>query len=222
MNNNYLLKFKHIPFARRIYRFVKQKNVKTPTWEESLIKYAEWSVKPLPEEYLSLIIDISRRFNKFSKIYPFDKILDIGCGTDKIGGMSYKELFGWDDSDNPNWRGIDPLKGRATDIGKAEDMYMYQNDSFDKIQISTTLDHFKDWKIALKECARVMKQEGEINIWFTNTEMKDNAHPVRVTWDELQSFVIKKLKMTYQAQIEPWNNSDKAMTVFFKIRHVKL
>ncbi len=78
------------------------------------------------------------------------RILDIGCGKNKIKGAI----------------GLDIHKTPATDVVCNLDKFPYpfQNNTFDKIYIIDVLEHLEDIKGAIEEVHRIAKPEAEVFI----------------------------------------------------------
>lgn len=91
------------------------------------------------------------------------KVLEIGCGVNRTTRSIIQESGG-------HWFGIDPRSSRrvnATHIGKAEEMPFFENEEFDIIIASQTMEHWENTEAlerGLKEMYRVLKPGGYLNV----------------------------------------------------------
>lgn len=102
----------------------------------------------------------SRMFADFCKYHGL--VLDVGCGPQSC--PAYFDLSA------AEFVGIDPLADCAsTEFLKIKALAEYlpfREQTFDHVLFSTTLDHFAEPLLALKEAARICRLDGEIDVWF--------------------------------------------------------
>lgn len=183
---------------------------KPPSWSVSQRKYVAWMNAPLPEDYRKVVSDLLRRFNEWAQLDNCDGlILDVGCGSDRIGAMTYGEFFGFDDSQSPNWVGIDPLLGRCTVQAIAENL-PFRDRAFEKVLVKTSLDHSRDFLTAFNEMIRVGM---ELDLWFSDIrDPSDHTHSFRVSLEAIQQFPFK-----VEFFKEPFRGSPVADTIFARV-----
>ena len=138
-------------------------NKKHKEWEEKQEHGLEDYESP-DKNYQDFIKLTSRMFGTFCQHHG--TVLDIGCGIAPQLNYFNKEIY-----KDVNFIGIDPL------IEKQNREYFFiqgvgeylpiRNNIIDQIIISTTLDHVVDPLPILKEAKRVLKRDGEINIWIS-------------------------------------------------------
>ena len=149
-------------------------NLEKPEWKiweqlqiNGLISYQED-----PENNLG--VGHRKDFIEFADFCSFHgSVLDVGVGPQKIPThMEFcfkKEVF---------FVGIDPIEGyqpRAFPYVKGLGEYLpFRNDLFDQVLLVTSIDHFIDPELSLKEAKRVIKNDGEICIWIGE---KDKLSP---------------------------------------------
>lgn len=106
-------------------------------------------------------------------IDPGMRVLDVGCGPGDITSH-IAELVG----EKGSVVGIDPSKERISlankrerarenlsfQVGSAEDLSRFENESFDIVFVNSTLHWVQDQPMAIKEFARVLKPRGQIGI----------------------------------------------------------
>lgn len=96
----------------------------------------------------------------YTKIHNKD-VLEIGCGNSKKGGLIKKTL----EANNCRWTGVDL---EETDLGayvcNVNDM-PFEDNAFDYVIGSQTIEHWRKPRKALKEIHRVLKPEGKV--YFT-------------------------------------------------------
>lgn len=99
---------------------------------------------------------LKRRQDLVRKLLKKSKILDIGCGENKIV---------------PNAIGLDvyPYKG-VNKIGNAEKL-PFKNESFDTVTMLEVIEHLKNPERALKEIHRVLKKGGQVIISTPNVTL---------------------------------------------------
>lgn len=90
-------------------------------------------------------------------------VLDVGCGP-----QAWPAYF---DAERPaQYFGIDPLPesepARFSRVRGLAEYLPFQDQVFDHVVFSTTLDHFVDPLTALKEARRICQLTGEIDIWL--------------------------------------------------------
>lgn len=156
-------------------------------WALSQHEYVAWTKEALPRDYIRTIQRLGRKFKSF--VGASGLCLDVGCGNGLIGGKSYREI-GYKYLKPNSTVGVDPLPLQAEKPSWLKE-YMrglceslpFRNGSFDTVVLATTLDHVTDVPLCLRECARVLKNEGKINIWLTclHENSLDVAHPTRLT-----------------------------------------
>jgi SAM-dependent methyltransferase len=127
-------------------------------------------------------------FFAFAEFCTFHgNILDVGVGPQKlpthIQYCKKKEVF---------FVGIDPLKGvqkRSFPFvhGLAE-FLPFNNNLFDQVLFVTSLDHFLDPNLAFTEAKRVLKDRGELCIWFG--EKDKNAPMIKKTHEWYENLTI--------------------------------
>lgn len=103
---------------------------------------------------------LALRFGRFCDMKG--ATLDIGCGIRP--SLSYTKNSG-----ENMLIGIDPLRGdskRSFCFVQAVGEHLpFRNKAFDNIVFATSLDHFITPEPVLEEAKRVLKEQGEINIW---------------------------------------------------------
>lgn len=103
-------------------------------------------------------------------------VLDVGCGP-----QTWPAYFGRRETDT-RFMGIDPLIGRPSQIYtqlRALGEYLpFADRAFRHVVFATTLDHFVDPSVALKEARRVCVSGGEIDIW-TGEKAPDAPRPLK-------------------------------------------
>lgn len=120
-------------------------------------------------------------FAEFSDFHGY--ILDVGVGPQMVPThIEYCQ------NKDASFVGIDPLIGDQPRnfpfiLGLAE-FLPFVNKRFDQVLFVTSLDHFIDIDLAFIEAKRVLKDEGELCIWFgvkkENSPRKGKSH----TWYE--------------------------------------
>lgn len=105
-------------------------------------------------------------FLQFAEFCDFrGNVLDIGVGPQK--SPTHIE---YNKKENVFFVGIDPLVGlqpKSFAFVQGLGEYLpFKNDTFDQVLFVTSLDHFIDPVVALKEAKRVMKKTGEMCIWL--------------------------------------------------------
>jgi len=123
-----------------------------------------------PERNLSIgQRDDCSAFRRFSRCRGL--VLDVGCGP-----QAWPAYF--DRSPLVRYVGIDPL----ADLNPSEflkfaglgEFLPFASGGFDHVLFATTLDHFVDPDTVLTEAVRVLKSDGEIDVWLGE---KDPAAP---------------------------------------------
>lgn len=190
-------------------------------WMHGLKLYVTWANKPLPDDYIHKIQRLGKMFSKF--IGECGLCLDVGCGNGVIGGKSYDEI-GYKYVDGNKTVGVDPLPLDAekpswlTEYTRGVCEHLaFKNKSFDTILIATSLDHLKDVDACLKECARVLKVDGTLNIWFSSMKQLpqfDPYHPNRITEEDVYD-ILENNGWTIQKTFKE-SFSISADTVFLK------
>lgn len=91
-------------------------------------------------------------------------ILDIGCGPQKIPSYIFEG-----NKPYTSFVGIDPLMGENprsfTFVCGLGEYLPFREKLFDQVLFVTSLDHFIDVEVALREAKRVLKGNGKICIW---------------------------------------------------------
>ncbi|MFH1913130.1 MAG: methyltransferase domain-containing protein [Pseudomonadota bacterium] len=111
-------------------------------------------------------------FSAFGEFCNFSGIvLDVGCGP-----QPWPSHFN-EATEGTRFVGVDPLAEDCAEYTRFKALAEYlpfRDFSFDHVAFTTSLDHFVDPMLALKEARRVCKLEGEIDIWIG---VKDEATP---------------------------------------------
>lgn len=102
-------------------------------------------------------------FYKFLSIYLTGNILDIGCGPQKIPfylkDHPIEHIAGLDPIGEPSDHDFHFVKGFA-------EYLPWQDNSFDQVIISTSLDHMLHLDKVLEEISRVVKKDGVFLAWL--------------------------------------------------------
>jgi len=155
-------------------------------WSDAQKNYSEWVKDPLPKIYLENIIATGKQFSDY--IGDPQRCLDVGCGNGLYGGKTYDEIGYSYLSKNPNSHitGLDPLPQEALipwidqyKQGIAEEI-PFEEATFDKIVIATSLDHVKSPRQCINECHRVLKNKGKLYIWTAYKGYIDKYHPLKL------------------------------------------
>jgi SAM-dependent methyltransferase len=120
-------------------------------------------------------------FLQFAEFCDFNGlVLDVGVGPQKA-----PTHIEFNKKANVTFVGIDPLKGhQPRDFAFLQGLGEYlpfKDELFDQVLFVTSLDHFIDPVIALKEAKRVVKKDGSICIWLGE---KDKNAPKPATSPE--------------------------------------
>ena len=105
----------------------------------------------------------SIRFEKVKKYLTGESVLDLGCGSGKIGVMTYKDGYKVTLADvyrNPN---IDALNLPFYQIVDGQTL-PFDDNSFDNVLLLSMLHHTQNPLFTLDECKRVLKKEGRLNL----------------------------------------------------------
>lgn len=108
-------------------------------------------------------------------------VLDVGIAGDPVmeGAKSRSEKYQWFGKDN-NFETLDnDLDWEPDTIGDICHA-PYPVDNFDLVILSETLEHIYDFKLALKECYRILKPQGHLII---TTPWLIDHHPTSFTPD---------------------------------------
>ncbi len=142
-------------------------------------------------------MEISSLF-KFVKPYLTNKrVLDLGCGTGRYLEHFSEDSIGLDAS----YESIDIIKrkGLKAIFGDLNEEIDFENNSFDLIFCSHVLEHVDSPINLLRECNRLLKEEGMIFVTVPNETNLPNSiglddyfgnHP-----EHIHSFSIKNLKV---------------------------
>ncbi len=109
-------------------------------------------------------------------------VLDVGCGPQTIPAY----MSGCVNSD-VLFVGIDPFIGLHSFnfvCGLAEHL-PFHDGLFDQVLFATSLDHFIDIEIALREAKRVMKDTGNICIWHGEKNGNDSSGKTNEWYENL-------------------------------------
>jgi ubiquinone/menaquinone biosynthesis C-methylase UbiE/uncharacterized protein YbaR (Trm112 family) len=140
------------------------KDIASPIWKawQAVQENGMTSYRADPDHNLSVgRRNDCRQFAEFCNFQGL--VLDVGCGP-----QPWPAYF--DSTKNASYVGIDPLAGATPSkyltIKALAEYLPFRMASFDRVLFSTTLDHFVDSVVALKEAARVCKTSGEIIVWL--------------------------------------------------------
>ena len=118
-------------------------------------------------------------FAEFCNFYGL--VLDIGVGPQKC-----PTHIQYNKKEKVFFIGIDPLKGdQPRDFAFVEGLGEYlpfKNELFDQVLFVTSLDHFIDPTVALKEAKRVMKKDAEMCIWLGEKDKNTPKPTVSPEW----------------------------------------
>ncbi len=118
-------------------------------------------------------------FAEFCNFYGL--VLDIGVGPQRC-----PTHIEYNKKEDVFFIGIDPLIGdqpRDFAFVKALGEYLpFRNELFDQVIFVTSLDHFIDPVVALKEARRVMKKNGEMCIWLGEKDKNTPKPTVSPEW----------------------------------------
>ena len=136
-------------------------------------KYKQWEEKQKDGliDYQNPDLDYKRHIALIKKMFEIfcehqGIVLDIGCGINPKLNYFDKEI-----NKEVNFIGLDPLLGskeREFCFLRGIGEYLpFLDKTIDQIIIAGTLDHFINPLLVLKEAKRVLKKDGEINVWIT-------------------------------------------------------
>lgn len=124
----------------------------------------------LPEGSVSLPVrpDVAR-FRAFieSEIHS-GTVLDVGCGPLPLAGYLH-----FADKSRYCFVGIDPIDGTSYEgyrIVGASELMPIQDASVDAVVFGTSLDHVCDLTRSMQEARRVVKHEGRILVWMSDSK----------------------------------------------------
>ena len=180
-------------------------------WNRAQREYASWANQRLPIHYIRNIIYLGKKFQRF--IGRQGRCLDVGCGNGLISGKSYRDV-GYSYLNKGSVIGLDPLtlQGPKQDWlneytrGVCEYLN-FRDEVFDSIVFATTLDHVEDVDATLRECRRVLKANGTVNIWLTCVYKASKhyvAHPNRFTEPMLEDALIRNGFEIENKYVEPF------------------
>ena len=170
-------------------------------------------------------------FLSFAKFCNFNGlVLDVGVGPQKN-----PTHIKYCNKKNVQFIGIDPIVGEQprefSFIRSLGEYLPFKSKLFDQVLFVTTLDHFIDPVIALKESKRVLKKDGEIciwlgekdknvpkpkksNLWYEKLEVPKGAddpfHFKRFSISDFKKYLIESnLKITTEKviEIDKWRKS---------------
>jgi SAM-dependent methyltransferase len=122
-------------------------------------------------------------------IGPGESILDIGCGTGRLAEFVARVV-----GQRGRVIGIDPLTFRVNlshrralpnftaRVGRAEDLYVFADSSFDVVLMNSVFHWLQDQRQALAEAARVLRPGGRIGI---STLAKERPYAWQVIFDKV-------------------------------------
>jgi arsenite methyltransferase len=117
-----------------------------------------------------------RRLVERLDLKPGEQVLDIGCGTGRLGEWIAGRI-------GPNVVGIDPLPERIAlararapalrfEVGRAEQLGTFAGGSFDAVCLSAVLHWIEDKARALAEIARLLRPGGRLGLTTQAKELQ--------------------------------------------------
>jgi len=125
---------------------------------------------------------LKKRRHKIVLPHIKGKLLDIGCGTNLFSKLYKGKTTG---IDTHSWKNIDYV---VKDSSRLD----FKDKSFDTITIIAALNHFSNRKAVLKECHRLLKDNGRLIITMIPHKFGKFWHFIRKPFDEDQK--IRKMK----------------------------
>jgi ubiquinone/menaquinone biosynthesis C-methylase UbiE len=115
---------------------------------------------------------------RVNKVMPHisGNLLDIGCGYNKLVRM-YKKGTGVDVFD---WGDVDLIVEDTSNLP-------FNDKSFDTITIIASLNHIPNRGDVIKECYRLLTDNGKIIVTMLSPGISKIWHKIREPWDEDQS-----------------------------------
>jgi SAM-dependent methyltransferase len=108
-------------------------------------------------------------------------VLDVGVGPQKA-----PTHIEYNTKPNVKFIGLDPLAGSQprdfTFVQGLGEYLPFKNELFDQVLFVTSLDHFMDPVVALKEAKRVVKKEGRIFVWLGEKDKNAPKPTVSPEW----------------------------------------
>ena len=121
------------------------------------------------------------------------RVLDVGCGTGRLAGWMREKV-----GPRGAVTGVDPLADRVAiarssvpgarfEVGKAEDLGLFGDASFDAVTMSSTLHWVADKEKALSEIRRVLRPGGRLGVTTFPQELASAGTSARVIEPLLRS-----------------------------------
>lgn len=150
------------------------------TWEEV---QANGAVAYNHDPVNNLGIEETQATDLFAQFCDFSgRILDVGCGP-----QAWPSYFKYYQEDSC-FVGVDPLikfkPTRYLQIRAIAENLPFKNGVFNHVIFATSLDHFLDPILALKEASRVLLPEGVIDIWVGEKKSGTPKPAVKNEWYE--------------------------------------
>jgi ubiquinone/menaquinone biosynthesis C-methylase UbiE len=202
------------------------------SWQECQEQYLHWCRQPLDPAYLRTIRALGLRFLSFIR-EGLGVCVDLGCGCGIYGGKTYAEsnYFYLMRYQADRIIGVDPLKLEApipwlTDFvqGRSEELPL-KSGSCDTIVMATSLEHLENPEAALRECYRILKAYGVLNLWTVVYDKKesDQSHTQLYTLEELLLLLWRSEFVVMKVHVEkPALFRDDTQSMFLKLMKMTL
>jgi len=135
---------------------------------------------------------LKKRRHKIVLAYIKGKLLDIGCGTNLFLKLYKGKTTGIDTN---YWKNVDYVVKDSSKLN-------FKDKSFDTITIIAALNHIPNRKAVLKECHRLLKDNGRVIITMIPPKIGKIWHFIRKPFDADQKMRKKKKGEVYGMTIK--------------------